>query len=564
MKMKKGDGMESLFVIDSKLNNSRKNYMVWSGNTDNSLFSRIMRHGLKLDGFINEKYKGLSLYNMRFYAEDELEGNDVNVIKNDRCITINTKPFGQDICIWGSGKIGLSVYRYLKKEGFKIKLVCDTDSSKQGRQFADITINNPSDLKNFKGVVILSGIQYMEMYNQALKMNPDLTYLYHDYSLDEKIDVGISGGITVATGYQLNYLCTYLKDKNVFVIGESRLYGEICDFLGYFDIKVQDFLYDFYEILYKENYFIIIAGNECKKYIRELSEIGLNVVNDFMPFGYIWDNISTIRETILDANLGYTVVGKEQNVGCIVYKAKVREKYKIAVLGGSTTDGMLYPFRSWPEILYELLDSNTVTIANYGISGYNSGMELIKLIRDVLYSKPDIVLAFNGFNDYISCEYDVQNPIGFKYLNSVMRYIADKNDKEMFNGAKFEDITPYDRWIKNVEIMNAVSELNNIFFIDFLQPMLSSKRNKTRSEELLECISDITFPETKSFREQYAAEKKREYIIDLSDIFDDQDNVYIDCCHVNENGNEIIANKVFEYMQKYLKKTNVDISWEKL
>lgn len=542
--------MDSLFTMEkSIINSGKKNYMVWNGNKDDNLFARIMRCGIKLDGLINEKFKGLSLYNLRFYAEDEIDKNKSNIIRDDSCFITNSRLDGQDICIWGAGKVGMSIYKYLKNKGFYIKKVCDADADKQETEFADkINIASPHDLEKFNGVVILSGVYYREMYRQAFHINPNLTYLYQDYSLDEKVYVGFSNEVSMDAGYQLNYLCAYLHDKNVFVVGENRLYEDICNFFSYFDIQVQEFLYDLYEVLYKENYFIIIAGTEYKKYMTELEEIGLKAVDDFMPFTCMGNHLFLLRKNILDANLGYTAANDDKNVGCVVYHAKVEEKYRIAVLGGSTTDGMLYTFKSWPEILHELLDDDTVTIVNYGIAGYNSGMELVKLIRDVIYSRPDMVLVFDGVNDYASVEYDAWNPVGFKYLNSVIRYIADQNGREMFDGAAFESVTPYRRWIGNVDMMSAVLRINNIFFIDFLQPMLSGKKNKTREEELLECM-DVEFSGTQSFRECYEAERKREYIIDLSDIFDDQDNVYIDCCHVNETGNEIIAAKVYDCLR---------------
>ena len=41
------------------------------------------------------------------------------------------------------------------------------------------------------------------------------------------------------------------------------------------------------------------------------------------------------------------------------------------------------------------------------------------------------------------------------------------------------------------------------------------------------------------------------YIFDLSDIFDEHD-VYLDVCHVNEEGNKIIADKVWEKVNDYI------------
>ena len=171
------------------------------------------------------------------------------------------------------------------------------------------------------------------------------------------------------------------------------------------------------------------------------------------------------------------------------------------------------------------------------------------MIRDVICSMPDLVLVFDGVNDFASVEYDAGNPISFKYLNSVIGYIADQTNREMYGGAVFENLTPYDRWIGNVDMMNAVLRLHNIIFIDFLQPMLAAKKNKTRKEELLECMVEADLSEARSFRDCYEAEKKREYIIDLSGIFDDYEDIYMDYAHVNEKGNQIIAAQIYDYLK---------------
>lgn len=45
--------------------------------------------------------------------------------------------------------------------------------------------------------------------------------------------------------------------------------------------------------------------------------------------------------------------------------------------------------------------------------------------------------------------------------------------------------------------------------------------------------------------------EKYEHIYDLSHIFD-QDDVYIDDCHVYEYGNTIVAREIYEVVKKYL------------
>ena len=77
------------------------------------------------------------------------------------------------------------------------------------------------------------------------------------------------------------------------------------------------------------------------------------------------------------------------------------EKYTIVTLGGSTTDPYTANVKSWSEFLYmQLKDMGIeVRVVCGGLSGYHSGQEFIKLFRDVLPMKPDMVISYSGIND---------------------------------------------------------------------------------------------------------------------------------------------------------------------
>ena len=93
----------------------------------------------------------------------------------------------------------------------------------------------------------------------------------------------------------------------------------------------------------------------------------------------------------------------------------------ILTLGGSTTDGARGD-NSWPEELSNLLAERRVsaTVVNGGTSGYSTNQELIKLIRDGLEFKPDIVISFSGVND--RGEY---NELPYPMVHSYQRYLLE-------------------------------------------------------------------------------------------------------------------------------------------
>lgn len=114
------------------------------------------------------------------------------------------------------------------------------------------------------------------------------------------------------------------------------------------------------------------------------------------------NNTSMEKRYILDTNLGHNFLADSKYPGIMVYGDDTAEDFKIAVLGGSTTDGKFTFFKSWPELMYEELGNQNfknVTVYNGGVSGYASGQELLKLIRDMIPLKPDMVIVYDGFND---------------------------------------------------------------------------------------------------------------------------------------------------------------------
>ena len=115
-----------------------------------------------------------------------------------------------------------------------------------------------------------------------------------------------------------------------------------------------------------------------------------------------------------DPNLGYahgqcSSIIDQQIPGFVLYGAPLgTAEVTIAVLGGSTTDPIVMSDRedidwhTWPLFLWNLCDEAglTCTILNGGVGGFTSSQEPMKLVRDVLPAKPDIVISLNGINEW--------------------------------------------------------------------------------------------------------------------------------------------------------------------
>jgi hypothetical protein len=86
---------------------------------------------------------------------------------------------------------------------------------------------------------------------------------------------------------------------------------------------------------------------------------------------------------------------------------KPADVFRVLMLGGSTVEGIgvSSPLESLPSKLQLLLErefphsSKHIEVINAGVSGFSSDQEYLFLIADLLRYKPDLVIAYDGWND---------------------------------------------------------------------------------------------------------------------------------------------------------------------
>lgn len=259
------------------------------------------------------------------------------------------------------------------------------------------------------------------------------------------------------------------------------------------------------------------------------------------------------RNQMLDLNLGHSYLMDKRYPGFQVLGKDNKLDYKIVVLGGSTTDGGIYEFKSWVDFLYEKCADNNVTIFNGGIAAYTSTQELIKILRDGLCLNPNMIIVYDGIND-AKANYKY-NPYSIPYLEDVFAAAVGQQSLELSCNISNKDIREsFDIWYDTIKQMYLLAQGKGIRFFSFLQPNLFSKKESslTLREKTTIRVKTIVDGQYVSDARNYRKlardrriEEKNRYMFDLSDIFDEC-NVYIDDCHVFEEGNQIIADKIWE------------------
>ncbi len=173
----------------------------------------------------------------------------------------------------------------------------------------------------------------------------------------------------------------------------------------------------------------------------------------------------------------------------------------------------------------------------------------MKLLRDVCALRPDLIISFSGVNDLMVRENS--NPFLPSYLSGVWENLPVKH----WSGAarqlpEKEELRGFDFWYKMEEIMHFVSSIFGAEFRCFAQPIMYSQEylpqeRRWAFERLEDRESAIEF-------RKKAKQIEKEWFVNLTDILDDKPQVFIDFMHVDEEGNNIIADHIYRHIEHIL------------
>ena len=231
-------------------------------------------------------------------------------------------------------------------------------------------------------------------------------------------------------------------------------------------------------------------------------------------------------------------------------------KEKIVILGNSTSDYSNYNVKCWGELLFEKYHRLNRNLAVYigAIPGYCSGQELLKFIRDVLPLAPKAVLTVSGINDPAEQKVVEEHPMMFSYTGHLFeKYILNQEKGKTLGNGMPDTRSMSEMWIQNMRIMRNICEEFGIAFAAFLQPSLHFGKYKMSAEE--KEILHKTYSEEQNKRYEEFFEKtvdlikEQKNIYNLTDIFDEKEGIFIDHCHCNEEGNQLIADKIYRALE---------------
>lgn len=452
----------------------------------------------------------------------------------------------------------------------KIDFVCVKDGDYEGLHMLNREVISFESLLRIQQdcLVIASPKDHAELCTQF-----ENVFSYDDFGKEAQIDLG-SKIAPVKGEYFYHIALDFHRVCKLIIWGTDETARVLYTKLQLIDVDIAYFIDDggtntdeticgkkvcsVYDLLYEDisTVMVIITSQDPQYSAKMLADLGLEECKNFRYIQqYEWNYYRWYHW--IDPQLGYNIVNEncEKYPGFYVYGNDREDDYKIVILGGSTVDSTFYPFRSWPALLYEALSQcgYAVTIFSGGSWGYPVETEVVKLIRDVLPLKPQLVLDYSGVNNLVT---DSDYPFCNVYQRQFYEHASKKNDDFPVTYGICSSKDNYAEWLSCERIMQSVCQEFGIRFYAIMQPLLGAKGtgySDSEKEIILNTIANNPSVDYMA-RGKYFSDSVKEWIYqyywlyDFSQIFDEYGDIWIDKCHVNERGNEIIAQKICEIL----------------
>lgn len=274
--------------------------------------------------------------------------------------------------------------------------------------------------------------------------------------------------------------------------------------------------------------------------------------------------------------------------------AEAAKTVKIFMFGGSTLWG--WGARDQGTISSHLgralaAQKIKAEITNYAEVGYVNTQELIELILQLQRGNvPDLAIFYDGVNDVYAAyqsgvagipqnewkrnlEYNISsrynqlrrvfllNLMDRFYLGRKLKEITGEFQREIKKPANIEglekEITTV--YLNNIKIIEALSKAYGFTAIYYWQPVIYNKKNLSQREEkyIYDDVMKSLYYNTYTIIKNNSSEFSRYHFFDISDIFaESKEPLYIDYCHVDEDGNKVIGERMAMDLLKIIKSDN--------
>lgn len=282
-------------------------------------------------------------------------------------------------------------------------------------------------------------------------------------------------------------------------------------------------------------------------------------------------NTGGIKEyKVIDPLLGWAIsdediLKKGYNVefGHIVLATNIVNQKKplnIYITGGSTSD-LILNNHNWPFYLNEILKQNKINAKLFvaAVGGYNSGQELLSIIRDYSNIKPDIHISYSGANDPTSSNYSnyfetsiIDNAIHSNGLFPNIKALFMSENSSNLILKKSEYRNPVMFWKQNQETMNSFAKQNSYSFISILQPVLNFNNRNINPKADLKSTLYFLKENEKIYPCLIEYADTALFINNFTNVFSDFSNkiIFKDDCHlISDFYQNKLAEEIFQLIK---------------
>lgn len=588
-----GDIYTSLFGIKEKLVN-KKYYIYGIDSFAKNTLMLLTHFGVSVVGFVVAKEDeggcDLSYIGKKIISIEDFD----NLEDNNKCII---DPFGKwseqlkkiasyrkvlfersilkgkNFVIYGAGESGRTLAKIFVSCGVKPKCFIDRNTDMVGKIIENISVISVKEI----GLLDNNVIMCVAINNQDARMDVirylcscgfKNIYYFNSLWFNRDLNTDTMPGFLPQC---LEYIIRHMSDRKIYLFSHDLIRLRQCVMLlktlGIDNIvPVSDSnesgdnyrkydIVNIYNLVYMDLKKIVIWGmvGEEKRLRSILNNIG---VKDICCLYEGSGPLLLNREYILDVHLGYN---DSRGVVKLSNRLKNGKEIVIGILGGSTSDVDLYIEGSWVQHFMEIAEQKGIRLSCYvaATAGNSVAQEHIRLIRDLLLLRPDVVISYSGVNEM---KFPLKSHRFAHYYQrlifeqmvsreSNLDFFGMKAENRISMGEYFESLA--DWWIYNERLMHIECLEYNVKFYAFLQPFMATKKKLTRFDEeiKLHCVDeDIKCNESNAIELEKVANimNGTKWFHDLRGLFDEViDPVYFDTCHVLRDKNKMIAERIW-------------------
>jgi hypothetical protein len=286
--------------------------------------------------------------------------------------------------------------------------------------------------------------------------------------------------------------------------------------------------------------------------------------------------------------------------GPVPEQVKRDGEYRIFFLGASTVRFGDPPIPDLVQRIFSEEGFENVRVFNFGVSGSNSGMDLARLVFEVLPYEPNMVVIYSGGNDInlpLVADRRPGYPFNFMvyenhplyakdyptvalpaYGSYLVRLIARQYLSEKFGGReRLRRDTDWntdawrgriaDAYVRNLEVSARIAGAFGSKLVAFLQPSLLTKANPSQEErELVAHYSKLADLSADSLQahEDFIRDSINARLLksrrppdfrydDLSQIYDASETAtFSDLIHTHQQAKTVVAQRIFETLRDML------------